>query len=127
MADSSMMDASQRTAQQIKIMDMGDGTYAQCVWEYHKGSLYRNITTGSTTVVKSGAGTLQRIICNKPLLGGVVTVYDNTAASGQRIGTISMPALALTQDVWVIDYGCAFVTGLTVVTNSGMDVTVVYN
>lgn len=90
------------------------------------GDNYTNILTATTTVVKSGGGVLQRIVINKAVANGVVTIYDNTAASGTKIATITQPATLLeTQDV--LEYGVRFATGLTVVTSSTDDITIVWN
>jgi hypothetical protein len=84
-----------------------------------------NITTATTTTVKSGQGILRAIIFNKPVVLGVTTIYDNTAASGTKIGTITNPA-ALLQQQMVIPYNVRFQTGLTIVTSTADDITVVY-
>lgn len=127
MADITITEPTLRFPYQLKYMDLGDGSYAICSYSWMKQSSYKNISTGTTTLVKGSPGTLQRIIMNKPLIGGVITIYDNTAGSGTKIGTITLPVLTLTEDVWCIDYGCAFTTGLTIVTGNAMDVTVIYN
>ena len=86
----------------------------------------RNIAGAATTVVKSGGGTLIGIVVNKAVASGVVTVYDNTAASGTKIATITFPAVLLGNQV-NLTYGCWFSTGLTVVTSAADDITVIYN
>jgi hypothetical protein len=86
---------------------------------------YRNITTNTTTAVKSGAGTLVRIVVNtKGAAANTATLYDNLAGSGTRIGTLDTVNGAIAS----IEYGCAFATGLTIVTATGTaaDITVVY-
>jgi len=86
---------------------------------------YRNITTATTTVVKSGKGYLKSIILNKGVASGSIAIYDNTAGSGTLIGTITLPAtLLLSQDQFPFE--CNFGTGLTVVTVEALDLTVVY-
>lgn len=81
---------------------------------------YRRINGAGTTVVKSGAGTLRRIIVNTPVTLSTVTVYDNTAGSGTIIATISSIVGQSYQ------YDVAFVTGLTIVVTIGVDITVIY-
>ena len=88
-------------------------------------SSFQNITTATTTTVKSGAGVLRKIIFNKPVVLGVTTIYDNTAASGTKIGTITNPA-ALLQQQQVLDYNLRFQTGLTIVTSTADDITVCF-
>lgn len=81
---------------------------------------YSNITTATTTAVKSGSGIVERIVVNKVGSSSTVTVYDNTAGSGTKIATINSDSLG------TYHYGCRFGTGLTVVTVGTPDVTVVY-
>jgi len=85
-----------------------------------------NITTQTTTTVKSGAGLLKRIVFNKPLASGVVAVYDNTAGSGTLIATITLPATLL-NGPFFLDYEDIVSTGITVVTSGAtQDITVIY-
>lgn len=83
---------------------------------------FTNITTATTTAVKSGAGIIDRIIVNTAGAGSTLTLYDNTAASGTKIGTFTTAAQAS------LTINCAFATGLTAVTASGTaaDITVIY-
>lgn len=90
------------------------------------GYSYNNITAAAptTTVVKTGAGILHMITFNKPTATCVATVYDNTAASGTVIGTITVPASP--QPVSLI-YDAYFTTGLTITTaTAASDITVTY-
>ena len=90
------------------------------------GSKYRNIATATTTTVKSGRGRLTAIVCNTAVLSGVITIYDNTAASGAVIATITEPATLL-QNHYDIDYkGLEFGIGLTIVTSASHNLTVIY-
>lgn len=87
---------------------------------------YTNIASATTTVVKSGQGTLVRIVNNKKVASGVITIYDSTAGSGTKIGTITNPgALLDSHDVY--EYGVHFRTGLTIVTSAADDLTVVWD
>lgn len=81
-----------------------------------------NITTATTTVVKTGRGVCVSIVLNATN-AGIITVYDNTAASGTKIATIAASALAGT----TFGYLCQFTTGLTIVTASADNITVVYS
>jgi len=67
-----------------------------------------NITTATTTVVKSGAGIFDRIVIN-------------TTAAGTKIGTIAASA-----GVGSYQYNCKFDTGLTIVTGAASDLTVTW-
>lgn len=87
---------------------------------------YKPITLAAptTTVVKSGAGILHSIVFNGPVATGAVTIYDNTAGSGTKIGTITVPASP--QPVTLI-YDVNFTVGLTIVTaTAANDITVSY-
>lgn len=91
---------------------------------------YANITLAAptATVVKSGVGVLHSITINKPVASSVITIYDNTAASGTKIGTITLPATLLTEGPQTAIYDVAFKTGLTINTATGAsDITVSYN
>lgn len=85
---------------------------------------YNNIITNTTTVVKSGSGRLHTLTINKPV-AGTITIYDNTEASGTKIGTITLPATVL-QDCITLTYDVGFSTGLTIVTSAAVDLTVSY-
>lgn len=89
------------------------------VGQYNK---FTNITTATTTTVKSGSGVLDRIIVNTGGASSVWVAYDNTAGSGTKIASGS----SATQIV--LGYNCRFGTGLTIVTVTGTpaDITVIY-
>jgi hypothetical protein len=84
---------------------------------------YVNITTATTTTVKSGSGFLYSIVLNKGTATDTVTLYDNTAGSGTKIGTIVFPTAQPCTAIW---YSLEFTTGLTIVTSGSDDITVVY-
>jgi hypothetical protein len=86
---------------------------------------FTNITSATTTTCKSGTGTLIRIVVNRKIASGVITVYDNTAASGTKIATITNPATLL-DNAQVFEYSVGFDNGLTIVTSSTDDITVVW-
>jgi hypothetical protein len=88
-------------------------------------SSYRNIASATTTTVKSGKGILVAIIVNKPVASSTVTIYDNTAGSGTKIGTITQPGTLLESQI-VLPYNAQFETGLTIVTSAADDLTVLY-
>jgi hypothetical protein len=84
---------------------------------------YLNITGQTTTVVKSGGGILHTICVNTPAATETITVYDNTAASGTKIGTVTV--FAATNPC--LTYDVNFTTGLTIVTaTASSDLTVSY-
>jgi hypothetical protein len=82
---------------------------------------YQNITTDTTTTIMSRPGHLHTVCINTPAATGTITIYDNTAASGAKIGTIT--SYASTPGCFT--YDVAFWTGLTVVTaTAAPDITV---
>lgn len=79
---------------------------------------YANITTNTTTVVKTGPGVLHTITVN--IVGtapATLTIFDNTAGSGTKIATATITA----SDTWFL-YDVGFNNGLTIVTASGATV-----
>lgn len=88
---------------------------------------YKNVVAGqATTVIKSSAGFLHSIIFNTAATAtSTMVLYDNTAASGTKIGSIT--ATGLTPPVSII-FDLNFTTGLTCITATanGADMTFVY-
>jgi hypothetical protein len=87
---------------------------------------YRNVTLNTTTVVKSSPGFLHAIVIGNPgSTGDVITIYDNNAASGTKIATITTIANGPPA---VLRINVPFVNGLTVVTATGVafDLTFIY-
>lgn len=78
-----------------------------------------NIAGAATTVVKRRHGILVGIVVNKPVANSTITIYDNDAASGDKIATINNP-------VGPLVYNCKFKNGLTIVTSAADDLTVLY-
>ena len=75
---------------------------------------YTNITGQTTTVVKPGPGVLHAICFNNPTATEVITLFDNaSAASGTKIGTITVPA---NPQLGCLTYNVNFNVGLTVLT-----------
>lgn len=103
---------------------------------YQEINQYHNITGNATTTVKASAGLLRGICLNNNTTGGVVTVYDNTAASGTKIMTLQLgtPSGGLLSssgspgpvNLPVLDV--RFNTGLTIVTSGSTsnNITVYY-
>jgi len=83
---------------------------------------HKNISSATTTVVKSGAGLLHCITINTTA-AGTITVYDNTSAAGTKIATIAASPVIGSNFIFDV----AFTTGLTVVTAAASDLTVSYN
>jgi len=87
---------------------------------------YANITTATTTTVKSGSGYLNGLIINKGVAAATITIYDNTAGSGTLIGTITFGAALLGDPPIPVPYNINFTTGLTIVTSGATDLTISY-
>jgi len=87
--------------------------------ELQTNGTYKYIGTNTTTVCKYGPGVLQKIVNLDN--AGSVTVYDNTAASGNQIAVIDT-AKAL----GTLSFDAPFSTGLTIVSASGAKITVIY-
>jgi hypothetical protein len=88
------------------------------------GFSVNNITTSTTTVVKSGAGVLHGVTINlKGTVASTVTIYDSLTGSGTKIGTVDSLTLS-----GAFFYDAAFATGLTVVTTgtAAPDVSITY-
>jgi hypothetical protein len=87
---------------------------------------YTNITTGATTVVKSGAGFFHLLIVSKGVAAATITIYDNTAGSGTKIATITFGAALLSDPPDSTLFDVSFATGLTIVTSGATDITVAW-
>ncbi|MEK9207460.1 MAG: hypothetical protein AAB922_03195 [Patescibacteria group bacterium] len=87
---------------------------------------YKNLLANATTTLKSSAGILNRIVINNVgAAGNILTIYDNSAASGTLVGVVDTVEL----NGRVLDYRLALNTGLTVVMGTGTaaDITVVFD
>lgn len=90
------------------------------------GASFSNITTATTTTVKSGAGTFHKLCINTYAASATITIYNNTTATGTKILTITNPLTLLSEGPNCAIYDAYFSTGLTVVTTGVQDITVVY-
>jgi len=79
---------------------------------------YTPITSATTTVVATGTGVLGGI-CVNTSAAGTIKVYDNTEASGTKIGTLKA---SIGEGVYLTNV--SFKNGLTIVTGAASDVTV---
>lgn len=108
------------------------------VTAYTASYSYQNITTNATTTLKSGAGVFHGFTVNNNgfTTAGTITIYDNTAGSGTKIGTYTIPLeppgtvlLATTYVPPQLGLDLAFSTGLTFVTATtapAADITAIY-
>lgn len=90
------------------------------------GRTFSNITTATTTTSKSGKGFLHSVTINTFVASATITIFDNTAASGSKIATITLPSTITSLGPITLMYNVAFSTGLTVVTSGATDITVAY-
>lgn len=86
---------------------------------------FANLAAAGTATLKTGPGTLVAIVVNKAVSSSTITVYDSTAGSGTKIGTITFPVTLLSSQMTLL-YNVAFSNGLTVVKAAIDDITVVY-
>lgn len=89
------------------------------------GASFNNITTSTSTTVKSGAGVFLGLSVNTGQAGDTATVYDGLSAGGTKIGTYSSAAVG---GPALPGGGIAFSAGLFVVTSgvTPADITVSY-
>src|SRR3569623_440263 len=83
---------------------------------------YTNLAANATTTIRTGPGILHAININtKGASANVITVYDNTAASGTKIATIDS-----TVTYGSLLFDLTFSTGLTIIIGTGTaaDITV---
>lgn len=86
---------------------------------------YLNIATAVTTLVKTGAGMLGRVVINtKGTVASTITIYDALTATGTPIAIIDSLSLSGT-----FSYDIAFAIGLCIVTTgtAAPNITVTYN
>lgn len=117
------MTNAQKTTMETRLA--GEDLVADRLKVEHRYS-YVNVTTATTTVVKSGEGLLHAIVVNKAVAAATITIYDNTAASGTKIGTITFPGTITGADQRPMAYNANYLTGLTIVTSGATDLTIVY-
>lgn len=105
---------------------LGDNTGLGVQATATAGAKFSNITTATTTTVKSGAGILHGITINTPVASATITLYDKTTATGTKIATITLPSTITSESPFRLMYDVSFATGLTIVTSGATDLTVSY-
>jgi hypothetical protein len=81
--------------------------------------LFLNVASATTTTIEN-AIFLHAIVINTTAAGGI-TIYDNTEASGTKVGTLKASVVEGTYT-----YNCLLGTGLTIVTAAASDITIIY-
>jgi hypothetical protein len=88
------------------------------------GYKYKNITTATTTLIKTGAGFLHSITINGSTASGVIEVDDALTHTTPIIGTLTMTTSPF--PITLI-YDVEFTTGLSITTSvEATDLTVSY-
>lgn len=90
------------------------------------GESFANITTATTTVVKSGPGVLHKVCENTIAASASISMFNNTAGSGASIGVITNPLTLLQMGPLCAVYDVYFSTGLTIVTTGVQNITVTF-
>ena len=81
------------------------------------------ITTGTTTLVRTGPGVLHSVVVNKPVASATITICDAiTNTNAFAILTCSSTATDLRPFTMI--YDCTFNTGLSITTSGATDITV---
>jgi hypothetical protein len=85
-----------------------------------------NITTATTTLVKSGAGVLQTVLVGTLVASATLTLYNSLTGAGAKIATLTLPSTITGDAPIALALNVPFTVGLTVVTSGATDVTVVF-
>lgn len=84
----------------------------------------KRISTATTTLLRTGPGTLHSVVLNKPVATGTISVYDGIDATGTLIAVITIGAVLLSDPPNTALYDADFQTGLCIVTSQATDITV---
>lgn len=84
-----------------------------------------NMTSGTTLLVKSGAGTLHAIVIGTPVASATIKLYDGLTAVN-IFSTLTLGSVITGDQPVALTFDVAFNTGLTVVTSGATDVTIIY-
>jgi hypothetical protein len=91
------------------------------------GYNYTNITTQTTTLIKTGAGILHSIIINSHAASATIEMDDALTHTTPKIGTITLPSTVSGAIPISLEYDIEFSTGLSITTGTAnADVTVVW-
>jgi len=81
---------------------------------------YNNISTATTTQVKTGEGHLWAIVINETA-AGTIKIIDNTSGSSANIGTMKA---SIAEGTYI--FNCDFSVGLRIITAGASNITVIY-
>jgi hypothetical protein len=91
------------------------------------GYNYINITTQTTTLIKTGAGILHAIIINSHAASATIEMDDALSHTTPKIGTITLPGTITSAIPISLEYDIKFSTGLSITTGTAnADITVVW-
>jgi hypothetical protein len=90
------------------------------------GYNYTHISTATTTLIKTGPGTLHAVVCNTPVGSGVIEIDDALTHTTPVVGIITFPATILSIGQIPYTYDISFAIGLSITTTGTMDLTVVW-
>lgn len=91
------------------------------------GYNYTNITTQTTTLIKTGAGILHAIIINSHAASATIEMDDALTHTTPKIGTITLPSTVSGAIPISLEYDVEFSIGLSITTGTAnADVTVVW-
>lgn len=89
------------------------------------GTAFSEITTATTTLVKSGATILHSVCVNTPIASATIKIYNAITATGTPF-TLTIPSTITGESPFCMKYDVYFGTGITVVTSGATDVTVTF-
>jgi len=84
-----------------------------------------NITSATTTLVKTGAGVLHSVTVNKMVASATVEL-DDAVTNTNSFGIITLPGTVTSMAPFTLIYDAPFSTGLSITTSQATDVTVVW-
>lgn len=118
-------------ANAMSICDNANGNPANCVIPNGDGGIpiggYSkvNITTGTTTLVKTGKGVLHVVGLNTYVASATIKFYDGITAVN-IFATMTLPSTITGVTPDALEFDLPFTNGLTIVTSGATDITVVY-
>jgi hypothetical protein len=86
----------------------------------NQGGSFNNITSATTTQVKTGTGYLHAVVVNTTA-AGTIKIIDDVQGTTANIGTLKV---SVAEGTYV--YNVKFTLGLRIVTGAASDITVVY-
>lgn len=101
-------------------------TFGAEVLAVDAGWNYTNITTGTTTLIKTGPGVLHLISINTLVGSATIEMDDALTHTTPKIGTITLPGTITSALPVNMFYDINFNTGLSITTSGATDITVAW-